>query len=211
MLAAEGVEVAVLDSPISAAVARRTRGARRLRLASAAALRWPLCSARAAAWFAAGRTSRRDAAATYVQWLAVQSLVRRAGDEGLHLVEEGAVQTLWTARLRAPSPPPGTVAWTLVPAVARSDAVVLVDVPLETAAARLARRRSRHSRTQRLPPEARLAELRHGHALLEDLLAHCPLPVIRVSNDEDDTPEQTAARVVAHLVGLVPPRSPNPR
>jgi thymidylate kinase len=211
MLAAEGVEVSVLDSPISAAIDRRRRAARRLGLAAAAAVRWPLFSARSALWFASSRQHPPDAASACVQWLALRRIVQVADeDASLHLLEEGAVQTLWTALLRAGASSIGSSAWDLLPPSARSDVVLLVDVPVETSSARLARRESRHSRTQLLSPEGRRAELRHGHDLLEDLIAYCPLPVIRV-NSHDQTREQTAASVVGPLLELVTARSPGPR
>lgn len=202
VLGVAGVETVVLDTPISAAVGRPARAARRLGLASTTAARRPLPSARAARWFASGRQSAADAAAAYVQWLAVQRLVDRADGAAVHLLEEGAVQTLWTALLRAEGPRTGGTAWGLLPRSVRSDVVVLVDVPPETASARLARRTSRHSRTQLLDPEARRAELARGRDLLEDLLAHCPLPVVRVAGDDAWTARQTAEAVAPQLLEL---------
>ncbi len=210
VLAVAGVEATVLDTPISAAVGRSARVARRLGLASTAVVRRPVPSARAAAWFATGRQSPGDAASAFVQWLAVQSLVDRAdGAASVHLLEEGAVQTLWTALLRADGPPAAGSAWALLPRSARSDLVVLVDVPLATASARLARRRSRHSRTQLLDPKARRAELVRGRDLLEDLVAHCPLPVVRVAGDDERSARQTAEAVAPMLLEVV--LGPGPR
>lgn len=212
VLATAGVEVRVLDTPLSASVTPRVRAARRLALASSAAVRWPVRSARSASWFASGGQSPADAAAAYVQWLAVQGIVHRSRrDATLHLLEEGAVQTMWTAQLRASRPLSAGSAWALVPPSARSDAVLLVDVPVETASARLARRRSQHSRTQLLAADARRAELRLGQDLLEDLLARCPLPVIRVGGGDDRTREQTALSVAGRLLDLVAGRGPGPR
>jgi len=211
VLATAGVEVAVLDTPISASVAPRVRAARRLGLASAAAARWPVHSARSAAWFASGRQSPADAASAWVQWLAVQTIVHRSGGATLNLLEEGAVQTMWTALLRAPSPPPAGSAWASLPRSVLSDAVLLVDVPVETASARLARRRSQHSRTQLLAPDARRAELRMGRDLLEDLVAGCPVPVIRVVGDDDRTKEQAALSVAGRLLDLVATRDAGSR
>lgn len=212
VLATAGVTATVLDAPVSAAVTQPARVARRLGLASAAAVRWPLRSARSATWFAFGRQPLRDASAAYVQWLAVQSLVRDAhGTARLHLLEEGAVQTLWTAQLRAAGPLPGRTPWGLLPPAARSDAVLLVDVPVATVAARLARRASRHSRTQLLAPDARRAELARGRDLLEQLVATCPVPVLRVSSDDSRTKEQTALLVADRLLDVIAARSPGPR
>jgi thymidylate kinase len=212
VLAVAGVEATVLDASISAAVGRPVRAARRLGLASTSALRRPVPSARAAAWFASGRQSPGDASSAFVQWLAVQRLVDRAdGAATLHLLEEGAVQTLWTALLRADGPSTASSAWALLPRSGRSDLVVLVDVPLETASARLARRRSRHSRTQLLDADARRAELARGQALLEDLVGHCPLPVIRVAGEDARPARQLAEAVAPRLLELAETLGPGPR
>ena len=92
-----------VDRPVSAQVPRGQRALRRLTLAAAEALSHPraaLTAARAVA--GSGQQSWRDATAGTVQWLVVGRLVRRARRAaGLHLVEEGTLQTLWTLGLRA--------------------------------------------------------------------------------------------------------------
>ena len=211
VLARSGVEVAVLDTPISATVASRARAVRRLGLAAGAAVRWPVHSARSATWFAAGHQAPADAASAWVQWLAVQRIVHSSSAATFGLLEEGAVQTMWTALLRSSSPRPAGVAWTTWPPSVLPDGVLHVDVPVETASARLARRRSRHSRTQLLAPDARLEELRLGQHLLEDLVARCPLPILRVESDDNRTKEETALDAARRLLDLVPGRSPGPR
>lgn len=140
----------------------------------------------------------------WVHWQQTQALLRRAarpgrgGDAenaGVRLLDEGALQCLWSAGLRGDVAPllsrldaaPG--AW------ARGDVVVVLDVPVPVVAERLAGRASQHSRTQLLAPQARQAELERGQALLETLVAWCTgaghAHVVRV--DGTGTPQQAAA------------------
>jgi thymidylate kinase len=212
VLTTAGIEVTVLDLPISARAPATLRAARRLRHAATTTVRRPVDSVRAAQWFGALGQPPSDSASAYVQWLALQRIVHAARrDAGVQLLEEGTVQTLWTALLRAPRRPSTLTAWDRVPPSARSDLVLHVDVPVPTAAARLAGRDSRHSRTQQLGPDARAAELAHGHELLLRLLEDCPVPVLRLSNDDGRTHEQAARSVAPQLVALVTAGSPGPR
>lgn len=207
-----GVEVTVLDLPISARAPTALRAVRRLSHAATGTVRRPVGSLRAAKWFGSLGQSPSDTGSAWVQWLALQRIVHAARDDaGLQLLEEGTVQTLWTALLRAPHRPSTAPAWRQVPPSARSDLVLHVDVPVPTASARLAGRSSMHSRTQRLGPDARAAELAHGQELLLRLLEDCPVPVLRVSNGDGRTHEQAARSVAQHLVDLVTVRSPGPR
>jgi thymidylate kinase len=211
-LATAGVEVTVLDLPISARAPAAVRAARRLRHAATTIVRRPVDSVRAAQWFGALGQSSSDTASAYVQWLALQRIVHAARrDAGVQLLEEGTVQTLWTALLRAPRRPSTAMAWRRLPPSARSDLVLHVDVPLPTASARLAGRDSRHSRTQQLDPGARAAELAQGQELLLRLLDDCPVPVLRVSNDDSRTIAEVARSVAPRLVALVTAGSPGPR
>lgn len=211
LLVAAGIEVTVLDLPISARVPVALRAARRLRHAASATVRRPVGSVRAAQWFGSLEQSPSDTVSDWVQWLALQRIVHAArGDTGLQLLEEGTVQTLWTALLRAPRRPSAAMAWSQVPPPVRSDLVLHVDVPVPTASARLAGRSSQHSRTQALGPQAQRAELARGRDLLEDLLAHCPLPVLRVEGD-GPTKEDTALAAASRLLEVVAARSPGSR
>jgi hypothetical protein len=114
--------------------------------------------------------STRDAMAGAVQWLAVQRLVERARhQDGVHLLEEGLVQTLWTLGLRAENDG-STGSLPALAAHAGADLLVVVEAPVELVAARLATRISVHSRTQRLAESDQRSELLRGRELLHSLL-----------------------------------------
>lgn len=203
-LAARGIPCRVADREISAAVPRSQRALRRLRHATSTATRRPVTAARTARRFAAVRNeSVRDTAAVLVQWLAVSDLATKARTgPGVHLLEEGLVQTAWTLLLRAEGSPAefrGGALLTVPPASSRSDIVLLVDTPVEVAAERLAARSSRHSRTQLLETEQRVAELTRGRELLETLLANAPAAVHRLTV----LPGATAARLAAEAAEAV--------
>ena len=142
----------------------------------------------------------------WVHWQQTQALLRRAAAPGgdpaaVRLLDEGALQCLWSAGLRGDVGPllarldaaPG--GW------ARGDVVVVLDVPVTVVAERLQGRSSRHSRTQLLAPDARRAELERGQALVEVLVAWCAAPgrprVVRV--DGTGTPQEAAVAVAAAL------------
>jgi thymidylate kinase len=128
-----------------------------------------------------------------LQWLATQHLeVTARGSGGLRLLEEGAVQTIWTAALRAGRLRPAEL-WGCVPSGCLPDAVLLVELSPELAAERLDARGSRHSRTQLLPRAERIGELRRGGELLDDVVAHCPAPVLRIPADGLSPGELAAA------------------
>jgi AAA domain len=118
-------------------------------------------------------------------WVTTQRLLadaRHAG--GLQVLDEGVLQALWSLGLR------GDVTG-LVRRLERSegwrrpDVLVMVEAPLSVALTRLGERSSAHSRVQQLGADARLAELRRGQELFEDLLSWwgARTPVVRVPND----------------------------
>jgi hypothetical protein len=184
LLTDRGVPCRIADRGISAAVPRSRRAVRRVWHASVAAGAEPGWAASSAHHFTGVHNrSARDNAATLVQWLAVADLARAARlSTGVSLLEEGLVQTAWTLLLR--SRRPGHVdlreLFQAVPSSAHSDLVLVVDVPVQMAADRLATRSSRHSRTQLLPADQRADELRHGAELLDLLLRMVPVPVHRL-------------------------------
>jgi thymidylate kinase len=181
LLEESGRPCRVADAGICATAARLPRSARRLAYAAVATLDHPRSAARAIDVLGRSRQARRsDATRLAVQWLAVSALVARARRRpGVHLLEEGHAQTVWSATLRAPRLRPAAL-WASLPTGAAADLVLVVDVPPATAAARLRSRSSQHSRTQRLSEDAALAELGAGAALLEEVLADSPAPVLRV-------------------------------
>ena len=179
----EGVDAYVADLPVSAAAPRPARVLRRGGLALRQVAGGPGDAARAARVVAATRPSRWDGAALLAQLLAVQELTARArrGDR-VALLEEGIVQTLWSVGLRSSvDRQDRLVDWLAL--TTRADVVVLVDAPTGTVLDRLAARRSRHSRTQRLAPDQRLRELTLGRGLLDGLLEGLPGDVLTVRND----------------------------
>lgn len=184
-LSVRGVECRVADRGISAALPLAQRTAHRLWLASLVAAAHPGWAAVSARDFAhAGNESTRDTAATLVQWLATAGLSTAAHRAaGVSLLEEGPVQTAWTLLLRSRRSADGLDPRTLLyglPTSARSDLVLVVDVPPQVAVARLASRTSRHSRTQLLPADERIVELRRGAVLLDLLLRAVPTPSYRL-------------------------------
>ncbi len=209
-LRARGIAADVVDRPISAAVPKP----RRLRRRTAAAARavaaqpaWALSSARGMA--AVRQAHARDGAAALAQWLAVYDLAAHARRApGVHLLEEGPLQTLWTLLLRAsgavsiadPVPTGMLAKW---PRAAAPDVVVVLDVPLPEIESRLLRRQSKHSRSQHLPVEALREELLRGEQLLEALAAASRTPVIRLAGSHDTT----AAALGARLADLLMPRA----
>ena len=194
-LLARGMPCTIADRPVSAAVPKPVRSARRLALAAAELARHPRRGVAAArAVRSAGPATARDELAGVVQWLAVQRLLARAHRRpGVHLVEEGPVQTLWTLGLRSAGGPPGP------PAGDGPDLLVVVEAPLELVSARLAARRSVHSRSQRLGEAARLTELRHGRGLLDRLVEAADHESVVVAND-GTTGRRDLGRLVAEWV-----------
>lgn len=177
-LRADGVPCQIADSVVSARVRREVRVLRRGFLTVAQGARSPALSWRAALLVArSGQSSRRDVAAVLAQWLATEQLVARGRRaSGVHLLEEGLVQTTWTALLRSRHLAAADL-WATVPAASRPQLVLHLDVPPDLAAHRLDSRPSQHSRVQRVAPRRRVAELRRGQALLDEILQACPLRV----------------------------------
>ena len=115
-----------------------------------------------------------DLAGRVVQLLVAQDVAARSTrGAGVCIVDEGQVQALWSIGLRGDVEP---VLAALDAGGRRrpADLLVVVRVPPEVALARLARRASRHSRTQALDGRAGLAELRRGAALLDRLVDWWP-------------------------------------
>jgi hypothetical protein len=190
----------VADRPVSAVVGLPVRVARRAGWAAAelgthprrgwAAVRGVRASAPA---------STRDGLAGIVQWLAVQRIVARAQRlYGVHLLEEGPLQTLWTLGLRS--------GWDgstgSLPGLASATPphlLVVVEAPIDLLSTRLGVRRSGHSRTQALAEPARWAELRRGHDLLHRLVDSAEHDHVVVVND-GVTSRSELARGIAEWV-----------
>lgn len=209
VLRERGVPAGIADARVSAAVPRARRVRRRTAAAARSAVRRPGWTLSSAASIASMRQpAGRDTASVLAQWLAVCDLAARArARPGVHLLEEGPLQTLWTLGLRSPDALPHRLleAW---PRAAAPDVVVLLDVPLAVVEERLMRRSSKHSRSQQLPPDLLRAELHRGQKLLEVLAAPTATPVVRLSGDD----ETTAAGLAGLLADVLSPcpRTPDP-
>lgn len=206
-LAARGIACRIADREISAAVPGAQRATLRVAHATSTSVRRPLRALRSAQRFAAAENgSVRDTAAALAQWLAVADLTRQARHRsGVHVLEEGLVQTAWTLLLRARLSPHELSMGALLdaaPVSSRSDLVLLMDVPAEVAVARLAARGSRHSRTQLLEADQRLAELVRGRELLELLLSETPGAVHRLQLLPGVTPAQAADEAAAAIAAM---------
>jgi len=200
-LLATGVSSRVCDASISAAVPVSARTRRRLALAGAEVARHPvqgmgvLRDIRRLA-----PVSSRDALAGAVQWFAVQRLEAQATrTAGVHLLQEGPVQTLWTLALRARGRDElvrllGRHAWP------PEHLLVVVDAPLNLVSTRLCTRPSRHSRTQLLAERERAAELAAGRELLQEIVAASGRGRLLLVNDGRESPEELAHRVVSWVL-----------
>lgn len=197
-----GIACRIGDAGISAAAPRPVRVGRRLALAGRHLVRRPVAGFRSLRRIrAVAPSGLRDGLAGAVQWLAVQELLDRARrTPGVTLLEEGPVQTAWTLALRSRGAlPPGRLLEG--GAETRADRLVLVEAPVALAAARLAVRPSRHSRTQRLPEGERGAELRKGEDLLVGLVDPV-LPLLRVPNDGTAAPRQLGRSTARWLLDV---------
>ena len=201
-LAAAEVPCEIADRGISATAAPRQRVRRRAASALCESVRHPVGSAAAArAVLASGQSRPRDTVAILAQWLTVRDLVAACHRApGVHLLEEGVVQRLWTLGLRGQLDVSERLWGNLDPA-RRTELVVVLDLPVEEAMTRLRGRRSRHSRVQLLDPDAMREELERGHRLLDDLVTGCPVPVVRVS--AEPAPEVVAERVAGVVLDAV--------
>jgi thymidylate kinase len=209
-----GVPCTIADARVSAAARRLTRATRRAGYALLEAVSTPAASRGATSVLArSGQEGPRDTAAVVAQWLATEYLVAHSRRvPGVHLLEEGLVQAAWTAALRARHLRVDEL-WACLPAHARADVVLHLDVRPERAAHRLAARASGHSRTQRLRPDDRLDELRSGRLLMDEILEACPMDVVRLPAAEPvEALADLACAAVLRLTPVVlPPRSPDLR
>lgn len=167
-----GTLAQVDDDAVGPDAATPRRLARKLRLVCAQGLASPMASINVVACVGAGQRHRSSSLSRSAQWLVTQGLLAEARRlSGVHLFQEGVVQALWSIGIR------GGVDGMLrmleegaVPLL-EPDLVIEVDAPAEVIRERLGRRRSRHSRTQRLPAVELGAELDRGALLLDELLA----------------------------------------
>jgi hypothetical protein len=176
-----GVDAVVADLPVSASATRSARVRRKVLAAAAAAAAEPATTARGFRVVTSSRPTARDGLGLLAQWLTVQQLHRQGrARPGVRLLEEGSVQTVWSLTLRA-SASEADAARLLQ--LRPPDLLVVVEAPLDMLLQRLDDRPSRHSRTQRLAPDLRGAELERGRLLLDQLVATVRCDRVTVSND----------------------------
>jgi len=201
-LLAAGVSSRLSDASISASAPFSSRARRRLALAGAELCRHPKHGVGALHAIRRLRpVSSRDALAGAVQWLAVQGLEARATrTAGVHVLQEGLVQTLWTLALRARGSHLELVRMLGRRAYSPDHLLVVVDAPPELVSTRLATRTSRHSRTQLLAAPQRAAELALGQELLREILAVSDRGRLVLVNDGRASPEELAHHVVSWVL-----------
>ncbi|GAB2651792.1 P-loop NTPase family protein [Kribbella swartbergensis] len=170
-LARHGHAVRAGASTIAPTVGATRRILVKASLALAETLAHPKFSAACVAAIARTRQpSFADLLRCSVQWIVTQRLLRSARREpGVRVVDEGVLQALWSIGLRGnPEPVLRTLASSQV--WAGPDLVVVVAVPVEVVAERLASRGSRHARTQFLDPVGQRTELEYGERLLDRIV-----------------------------------------
>ena len=194
----------IADARVGSGAHRSARVLRKAIGSGGEVLRHPRRSGRVATRIASSQQHRGDALALAVQWLTTQRLLATArSTPGLHLFEEGVLQTLWSIGLRGRLEPvlAGLDGSTLWP-----DLVVVVEVPRALAQARLVRRVSRHSRVQHLALDEQVAALGRGDVLLGRLLDWCgnlawpDVPVVVVPNSRPEPSAHQIDRLADRLV-----------
>jgi hypothetical protein len=150
-----------------------------------------------------GQPGGADLAGRLVQLLVAESAVSRSRPPGVHILDEGVVQSLWSVGLRGDAAPaldaldaPG--AWPT------ADLLVVLAVAPEVAAERLRTRRSRHSRLQGLSDGEALAAIRSGQKRLDELVewwttrpgVSGELFVVQGAEEDGDDRDRLVERVV---------------
>lgn len=192
-LSAEGLAVDLLRTPLLPPVPTGLRLARKALACGGVAARAPVGSLRLGrAVVRSAQPGPADVAGRLVQVLVGRSLLTRAArTPGVAVLDEGLLQAIWSTGLRGDVDP-------LLSAVERQraipwpDLLVVVRLAPHLAAARLAGRSSRNSRTQLLEDDDRLAELRRGAELLDRVVTWfvartaCRSEVFVVDGTEED-------------------------
>lgn len=170
-LRSQGVDTWVADEHVSASAPLVPRLFHKAVSVAAALSATPTAELRAARVLGSGQSSVRDMIALPVLWWTRKHVVARSRrSSGVATLEEGLVQALWSAALRSTANPSQSLV-DLAESATRPDVVVHVDVPPRLALERLSSRPSRHSRVQRLAEEDQLSAMRHGEAVLSEILS----------------------------------------
>ncbi len=186
------------------------RVSRKAALTAAEVLARPASSSRLVGRvMASGQPRMADAIALSAQWLVVQRLLTRNSDrQGITLLDEGVIQTLFSIGLRGQVE--GLLAALRVRARdwVRPALLVVVDVPVTVAVGRLRARASRHSRSQLLGIGEMERELHRGRNLLAELVAWwATLPgggeILRVETVDHEQAGEAGARVSERLEAML--------
>lgn len=201
-----GIPAHASDASISPDASAIRRIPRKLLAAGREVLDDPAGAVRAGLAIARAERSAGDVVSRSMQWLVTQHVLDRAMRRaGVHVFQEGVLQALWSIGLRGDPDAllevldAGAVPWI------RPEVLVVVNAPVEVAAARLDARRSSHSRTQALAADERTAELRRGHELLGCLVEWWRASsrggdVIEVPNGDDGPRDPEAAEMVDRIL-----------
>lgn len=205
-LGRRGIPARVGDASISPDVAAIRRIPRKLLAAGREVLDHPAGAVRAGLAVARAERSSGDVVSRSLQWFVTQRVLDRATPRGgVHVFQEGVLQALWSIGMRGDPEPllevleAGATPWI------RPQVLVVVNAPMEVAAARLAARRSSHSRTQALAPDERTAELRRGQELLGCLVewwrdSSSAGEIIEVANGDDGPRDREIAQLVDRVL-----------
>lgn len=200
-LADHGVVARVVDRHLSADVSRAVRLARKAATLARVVAADPGREVAAARLLGSGQSNRRDTIALPVQWWVAKDVLARSRLlSGVAVAEEGLVQALWSAGLRArPGSLDELACLAQTASAAAADVVVHLDVPVQVALHRLRTRRSRHSRVQRLDEHEQAAALGLGDTLLRELLEQWRSRQL----SQVLTVDGESSRIGAHLAGTV--------
>ena len=170
-LAARGVPVVLPQAGMGPKVPTGRRLARKAVAVAGATVTGPVQTmALSRGLLRSGQPGRADIAGRLVQALIAQDAAARAvRREGVSILDEGLVQALWSIGLRG-DVHPVLALWGAVAERPPSQLLVVLETSPDVALARLAARPSQHSRTQLLIERERLAELKRGVTLLDELV-----------------------------------------
>lgn len=210
-LGRRGVPVAQPQRHYDSTVPAGLRITRKAVACTAVSLAAPAHTARLVGRLAqSGQSRNADVAGRLVQLLVARDVARRAARHpGVSVVDEGLVQALWSVGLRGDLSPVLPL-FTAVEHEQPADLLVVLRVPSEIALSRLSARSSQHSRIQLVPESDRLAELKRGARLLDELVEWWvsrpggPREVCALAHLDEDSPEraQLLERLYAAAAGL---------
>lgn len=210
-LGRRGIPAGAGDASIAPDVGPVRRIPRKLLAAGRAVIGDPPGSARAGLAIARSERGAGDAVSRSLQWFVTQRLLDRAsGREGVHVFQEGVLQALWSIGLRGDPDGMLEILGSGAAPWIRPHVLVVVNAPIEVAAARLEARPSSHSRTQALGGGERAAELRRGQELLGCLVEWWASSgesddIVQVENGDDESRDRVGSllvdRILARLEG----------